>query len=391
MVVKDGDVVTFFREKDYIMVNNNLGSGAFGKTVVIRDSFIDELFVAKKYEPILEDQIFKEKFFKSFLDEIKILFKLNHKNIVRIYNYYPFENVQTGYIIMEYIQGKRIDEYMLEDIQPFGSDDLDNLFIQLVEGFNYIEKHNIVHRDIREGNILVDENGIVKIIDFGIGKIASGDDNRQNHDSLRTEINRDGLDRLPQEYYQREYTSKTDMFYLGELFNRLMNKINLFTEDMFSYRDILNKMMESKPEERYDNFEEIINEFSKTKFNELNVTENDKRIYQKFSDSLSNKLSFFTEKPDFINDANIFISNLEKVLIKNLFEDYVQDNFLLIHAVVNSDFTYKTSPKEPIEDVREFLEWLKGSSRETQSLILENLISKISTKPIDYDLAELPF
>ncbi|MDP1068968.1 protein kinase domain-containing protein, partial [Klebsiella pneumoniae] len=85
---------------------------------------------------------------------------------------------------------------MLEDIQPFGSDDLDNLFIQLVEGFNYIEKHNIVHRDIREGNILVDENGIVKIIDFGIGKIASGDDNRQNHDSLRTEINRDGLDRL---------------------------------------------------------------------------------------------------------------------------------------------------------------------------------------------------
>lgn len=47
MVVKDGDVVTFFREKDYIMVNNNLGSGAFGKTVVIRDLFIDELFVAK--------------------------------------------------------------------------------------------------------------------------------------------------------------------------------------------------------------------------------------------------------------------------------------------------------------------------------------------------------
>ncbi|MGV8958481.1 protein kinase family protein [Lactococcus lactis] len=391
MVVKDGDIVTFFREKDYIMVNNNLGSGSFGKTVVIRDSFIDELFVAKKYEPAFEDQVLKEKFFKSFLDEIKILFKLNHKNIVRVYNYYPFENVHTGYIIMEYIQGKRIDEYMLEDIQPFGSDDLDNLFIQLVEGFNYIEKHHIVHRDIREGNILVDENGIVKIIDFGIGKIASAADNGQNRDSLRTEINRDGLDRLPQEYHQKEYTSKTDMFYLGELFNRLMNKINLFTEDMFSYRDILNKMMESKPEERYDNFEEIINEFSKTKFNELNVTENDKRIYQKFSDSLLNKLSFFTEKPDFINDANIFISNLEKVLIKNLFEDYVQDNFLLVHAVVNSDFTYKTSPKEPIEDVREFLDWLKGSSRETQNLILENLISKISTKPIDYDLAELPF
>lgn len=71
---------------------------------------------------------------------------------------------------MEHIQGKKFDEYMLEDILPSSSEDLDNLFIQLLEGFNYIEKHHIVHRDIREGNILVDENGIVKIIDFGIGK-----------------------------------------------------------------------------------------------------------------------------------------------------------------------------------------------------------------------------
>lgn len=79
--------------KDYIMINNNLGSGSFGKTVVIRDPFIDEFFVAKKYEPIFKDQELKKKFFKSFLDEIKILFKLNHKNIVRIYNYYPFESM----------------------------------------------------------------------------------------------------------------------------------------------------------------------------------------------------------------------------------------------------------------------------------------------------------
>ncbi len=91
---------------------------------------------------------------------------------MRIYIYYPFEDAQTAYIIMEHIKGKSIEDYILENVLPLGSDDLDNLFIQLVEGFSYIEKNNIIHRDIREGNILVDESGTVKIIDFGIGKFS---------------------------------------------------------------------------------------------------------------------------------------------------------------------------------------------------------------------------
>lgn len=391
MIVKNGENVRFFREKDYVMVDNNLGSGSFGKTVVIRDSFIDELFVAKKYEPMFDEQDSKERFFKSFLDEIKILFKLNHKNIVRIYNYYPFEDVQTGYIIMEHVQGKRIDEYMEENIFPDGSEDLDNLFTQLVEGFNYIEKHHIIHRDIREGNILVDENGTVKIIDFGIGKISLASSKEPNDDSLRTDINRTGLDCLPQEYYQKKYTSKTDMFYLGELFNRLMKKISYYSEDMFSYQDILNKMMKFNPEERYGSFEEIINEFSKTRFNELDVTDIDKKIYQTFSDILVNKLLFFTEDPEFVDNTNLFMSNLEKVLENNLFDDDIQDYHALINTVVLSDFTFRADFRDSVEAIREFLNWFKNSSQETRNLILKNLISKLSTIHVDYDLAELPF
>lgn len=391
MIVKNGENVRFFREKDYVMVDNNLGSGSFGKTVVIRDSFIDELFVAKKYEPMFDEQDSKERFFKSFLDEIKILFKLNHKNIVRIYNYYPFEDAQTGYIIMEHVQGKRIDEYMEENIFPVGSEDLDNLFTQLVEGFNYIEKHHIIHRDIREGNILVDENGTVKIIDFGIGKISLASSKEPNDDSLRTDINRTGLDSLPQEYYQKKYTSKTDMFYLGELFNRLMKKISYYSEDMFSYQDILNKMMKFNPEERYGSFEVIINEFSKTRFKELDVTDIDKKIYQTFSDILVNKLLFFTEDPEFVDNTNLFMSNLEKVLENNLFDDDIQDYHALIKTVVLSDFTFRADFRDSVEAIRDFLNWFKNSSQETRNLILKNLISKLSTIQVDYDLAELPF
>ena len=85
---QNGDIIPFVKQKDYIMVNNNLGGGSFGKTVLLQDPFIDELFVAKKYEPVYGE--IKELFFKNFLDEIKILYKLNHRNIVRIYNYYAY-------------------------------------------------------------------------------------------------------------------------------------------------------------------------------------------------------------------------------------------------------------------------------------------------------------
>ena len=101
---QNGDVIPFVKQKDYIMVNNDLGGGSFGKTVLLQDPFIDELFVAKKYEP--EYDGIKEQFYKNFLDEIKILYKLNHRNIVRIYNYYAYENIYTGYILMEYIDGE---------------------------------------------------------------------------------------------------------------------------------------------------------------------------------------------------------------------------------------------------------------------------------------------
>lgn len=61
---KNGDIISFLKQKDYVMVNNDLGGGSFGKTVVLKDPYIDELFVAKKYKPELPE--IKETFYKNF-------------------------------------------------------------------------------------------------------------------------------------------------------------------------------------------------------------------------------------------------------------------------------------------------------------------------------------
>lgn len=109
-MLKNGDPIIFLRRKDYEVLNPNLGNGSFGKTILLRDNLIDELFVCKKYDPSDEED--KNRFYETFVNEIKIMHKLYHENTVRIYNYYLYPDSYTGYILMEYIEGTNIADYL---------------------------------------------------------------------------------------------------------------------------------------------------------------------------------------------------------------------------------------------------------------------------------------
>ena len=87
--LKEGDIIPFIRSKDYKFIQN-LGLGSFSKTVLLKDEITDELYACKKYDPIeqINGEKEKEEYFEKFIDEIKILNKIVHHNIVRIYNNY---------------------------------------------------------------------------------------------------------------------------------------------------------------------------------------------------------------------------------------------------------------------------------------------------------------
>lgn len=384
----NGDIIPFLKQKDYIMVNNDLGGGSFGKTVLLQDPCIEELFVAKKYEP--ENESIREKFYKNFLDEIKILYKLNHRNIVRIYNYYAYDKICTGYILMEYIDGTDIGTYLSDFIPALEPTSLDAIFSQLIDAFCYIEAHGIVHRDIREKNILVDKHGTIKVIDFGIGKIFDGEED--GVDSLMFQIDRARADTLPQEHYQGKYTSLTDMFYLGELFHRLVAEAQYCEPSDFSYDSILVRMMQKKPENRYSSFAEIRNEIGKFDFvNNKEISEDDKEIYQAFANPLFKSLSIFTSEPKFNQDPASFILKLQTVLKNNLFESFVQKNADVIGCVVLSSYRYSPRVGISCEAVKCFLDWFKVAAPSFQEVILSNIIAKLSSIPIEEKDPELPF
>ena len=388
VVKQNGDIIPFIKQKDYIMVNNDLGGGSFGKTVLLQDPFIGELFVAKKYEPECDE--IKEQFYKNFLDEIKILYKLNHRNIVRIYNYYAYEKIFTGYIIMEYIDGKNIGDFIGDYCAPFEDTTLDDVFMQLIDAFCYIEAHGIIHRDIREGNILIDKSGTVKVIDFGIGKIYTKIDGG-NTDSLVTKINRAASDTLPQEYYDGIYTSLTDMFYLAELFSRLMDNAKNCDRTDFSYNEILNKMMEKRPENRFESFAAIREAIGKHDFFYMQISAEDREIYQDFTNLVYKSLTSYIGEPHFNTDCAIFISRLEKALLNNLFETVIQKNADVIGSVVDCGYHYNNSVSISNVTVRKFLDWFRASTPQSQALILNNFVSKISDIKIVEPEPELPF
>jgi serine/threonine-protein kinase len=231
--------------------------------------------------------------------------------------------------------------------------------------------------------------GVVKIIDFGIGKIFKKE--ATEIDSLVSNINRAGSDTLPQEYYDGVYTTKTDMFYLAELFNRLLMEVEEPDNLDFSYQDILNKMMEKKPQNRYSTFADIKEAIGKHNFVNMEISKKDKSIYQAFTNRVYQALSSFTDEQKFNYDAGVFIAKLEKVLRDNIFEDTIQQNADVISSIVTGSYIYKKSVDIPCSVVQDFLNWFKTSTPQSQKLILTNIISKLSTIDVIESDPEMPF
>ena len=86
-----------------------------------------------------------------------------------------YPEIKTGYIIMEYIEGRDKDDYFQFD----EGEHINSVFAQIINVFAYLEKNKILHRDVRAGNVLIDNSGTVKIIDFGFGKRFNADESNE--------------------------------------------------------------------------------------------------------------------------------------------------------------------------------------------------------------------
>ena len=112
-------------------------------------------------------------FRKRFEKEAQTHAKLDHPNIVKLLD---FKERKDGlFLIMEYVNGKTLDEHVKIVSGPIPENELATLYTQVLNAIGYAHDKGLVHRDIKPDNIMIDENGNIKILDFGIAKMNEDD------------------------------------------------------------------------------------------------------------------------------------------------------------------------------------------------------------------------
>lgn len=194
---------------------------------------------------------------------------------------------------------------------------------------------------------------------------------------------------LINELYAGKYYHQTDMFYLAELYNRLLNKNE--NTSSFSYKSILSRMMGVDRENRYASFTDIKDALGEIRFSILDIDQSDKAIYQSFSSALYKHIGEFINTKEFVTDIEIFKAKLSMLISHNCFENFVQNNSELLSTIVVGRFSYYPEAEVRCSVITDFYKWFERLPAETKQLVLNNLVAKLSAVEVRIDEDDLPF
>jgi len=151
-----------------------VGRGGMGVLYRGHDPVLDrEVAVKVMLADFSEDT---EQMRPRFYREAKSAAKLQHRNIVTVFEFAE-ENNQP-HIVMEFLRGSPLSSRM-EEQPPLSLDDKLDIVTQLCSGLGYAHKEGIVHRDVKPANVFILQDGTVKLLDFGIAKLAASTLTRQ--------------------------------------------------------------------------------------------------------------------------------------------------------------------------------------------------------------------
>ncbi len=198
-----------------------IGAGGMGSVFAGErvDGEFEQRVAIKLIRPQLLDHLTKER----FRQERQILARLQHPNIARLYDGGLSESGRL-FFTMEWVSGVPIDQYVKEN--RLDTHQILSLFLQACEAVQYAHENLIVHQDLKPGNILVNQQGRVKLLDFGIAWIMdpglSGPEERAFTLAYAA----------PEQYRHQEVTTRTDIFSLGIVLYELLAGRHPFVVDL---------------------------------------------------------------------------------------------------------------------------------------------------------------
>jgi len=147
-----------------------IGKGAFGTVLLMEDEVVDEQLILKFLNPNVSSD---EEMMKRFVHELRYSRKITHRNVIRIYD---FLNLQGCYAIsMEYFPSHTLSGE-IPDGKPMDIKKVLKYSRDIAAGMHVAHQAGVIHRDLKPANILVNEEGLLKIVDFGVAAAASSGD-----------------------------------------------------------------------------------------------------------------------------------------------------------------------------------------------------------------------
>jgi len=196
-----------------------IGQGSFGSVYLALHAMTGELMAVKQVElpspsGTAQTDHRKNNMVEALKHEIGLLRDLKHKNIVQYLGSNSDEHHLN--IFLEYVPGGSVAT-MLVNYGPLGESLIQNFVRQILQGLSYLHSRDIIHRDIKGANILVDNKGSVKISDFGISKRVETSTllNSSKKGAQRVSLQGSVFWMAPEVVRQTAYTRKADIWSLG--------------------------------------------------------------------------------------------------------------------------------------------------------------------------------
>src|SRR5580700_9072504 len=155
--LKPGDVI----EGRYKYIDR-IGRGAFGTVLLMEDTVVDERLILKFLNPNVSQD---EEVMKRFVHELRYSRKITHKNVIRIYDFLYIQGLYA--ISMEYFPSHTLGGEVVNE-KPVELKRGVQFGIDICTGMTVAHQVGIVHRDLKPANVLINQEGLLKIVDFGV-------------------------------------------------------------------------------------------------------------------------------------------------------------------------------------------------------------------------------
>lgn len=182
-----------------------LGRGGMGIVYKAYDTKLDRYIAIKMLNPSSGSD--HERFIERFKREAKNQAKLSHPNIVAVYGFIEYSNLLG--IVMEYVEGESLEK-VIERQGRFNLYDVIYIIKQLLLGIGYAHSKGFVHRDIKPSNIILNKEGITKIMDFGISKSMVDNSMTKTGSKIGTVYYMS-----PEQIRSEEVTNRSDIYSIG--------------------------------------------------------------------------------------------------------------------------------------------------------------------------------